>query len=143
MIPTHEVTAAVLTLLRTAGHPVHDLVAPSGAAAPYAVLEYPPTPGWTETDGGDIDDPEAESLLRYRIRSVGADPTAPATIVGSREQASRLAHKLRAVLLDRDQPIGGNGWVASSRFHEATGQVEAQGPVVNVSEDFVIWCVPA
>lgn len=143
MIPAHEVDAAVLVCLRATGRNVHDLKAPTGAETPYTVVEYPPAPGWSESEAGDIDDPEAELWRRYRLRTVGSDHTQPATLDGAREQAVRLHHEARTALLDRDTPIDGPGWIVSSRFAEATGPVDAEGPVVNVTEDFILWAVPA
>ena len=140
MIPAHEVSAAVLATLRAVHPAVYDLVAPTGAVAPYGILEYPP--GGVNVDT-DIDDPERDLFWHCRIRSVGADSSAPSTIDGAREQAQRVAHRLRTALLDRAVPIAGGTWVVAAREHVADGGTDHQGPVVNVVHDFDLWVVPA
>ncbi len=139
MIPAHEVAAGVLARLRATGRTVHDLVAPVGTPAPYAVLEYPPGP---TTSDGDLDDPESDLAWRCRIRCIGADSTAPATIDGAREQAQRLAHQMKAAVLDRGTLISGTTWTVAAREHLAHGGTDHSGPIVNVVDDFDLWIVP-
>lgn len=140
MIPGYEVTAAVLARLRAVHPHVYDLVAPAAAQAPYAVLEHPPGPGAAE---GDLDDPESDAVYRYRIRSVGADTTAPATLDGAREQAERLAYRLHVGFLNRDVAITGDTWTVAGRMWVSTGGIDHAGPTVNIVDDFDLWVVPA
>lgn len=139
MIPAHEVTAAVLARLRSVHPAVYDLVAPSGAAAPYGVLEYPPG----GISDGDIDQPEWDLIWHGRIRAVGADSAAPSRIDGAREQAQRVAYRLTTALLDRTVPLSGATWIVAAREFVADGGIDHQGPVVNVVVDVDLWVVPA
>lgn len=142
MIDTSAVTDAVLGRVRAAlaviSVPVGDGRAPDGAGDVYGVVEVLSGPG----SDGDMDDPEREAVIRYRLTAVSRDTTGAASVDGARVQAEHIAWRLRSALLGRATPLTGTGWRVTERTHVSTSGAMRDGATVNVADDVELYVVP-
>jgi hypothetical protein len=138
MIDPRPVTDALLVILRAAGEPTGDLIAPpiTDTTARWWVLKptYPePVPN--------LQDPENAAWMDFTLTSVARDPSTVIGRDGPRMDAQALDHKGRLLLLDRSVIIEGTGWRINGRRCES-GATLRDGSVVNVNADYSFFIVP-
>lgn len=125
------VDAEVPVGLVTAPRPVDGTMPPR-----YLVVELPEAP---LTDEGDLDDPDRHLTLRFRVRTV----VSTADVEVSTQAALHLASEAAAKVLDRTATTAGTGWTVRGRTFVSSSGVMAEGPLVNVVDEFEWWVVPA
>lgn len=135
-IKQRVVTNAIIARLGASGEAVGDMYAPNPAPQRYFVVE----PLQPYTDGG-VMLSDHSLWLEYRIRCVGTDPGLVTGRAGPRMDAEALADIARAILSDLTVKIEGATWRVTERRLVA-GSVDAEGPTVNVIDDWSMLVCP-